>query len=445
MAKKQPKKETPQDTIPLIAALTSDWHFMHNAWRHRPEICGDAAASLEQVLDYVRYYKLPIIAAGDLLDNTRPTSSVISSLWDTLGNRGISGFHINGNHDKVKPSWLTALDGIFLHEYTGRAGWIDLTEIPPPEVPGCPDEWKVFPSQTDGIKHVPQNAAEKWTQELQAWTPPTTKWCAYGIDYVETADQLQEKLNELEPHLRKDTKNLLVLHQGVEGLIPKMKAELSDGMIPDGVDIVLCGHTHISKVLFVETKGGKSIPLVSPGSLHMCSIDEDPRKKCYFLGADGSVWSVPVFTRRVITVNFSGCAESEIRETAIKVVASLKKKDDSKKAEIRKKLGAPLLRVVYDTSTAPKIRSIFETALREAEVEAHLFYKNNAEKVSNDLDSVAQDGIDTSFVNSGFDYAKAAFQKLEKDKKVRRIVEAMLESQPSQESYDTLKQEFVKK
>jgi len=46
---------------------------------------------------------------------------------------------------------------------------------------------------------------------------------------------------------------------------------------------------------------------------------------------------------------------------------------------------------VNDTSTAPKIRSIFETALREAGVEAHLFYKNNAEKVANDLDSVVQD------------------------------------------------------
>jgi len=428
-----------QNTLTLIAILTADWHFVHNNWRHRPEINGDAWTSLAQVKYCEHAFGIPLIGAGDLLDSARPPSVIVGGLREVLSEyRTVShGLYINGNHDKVKPSWINVLYGdAEYHDRSRWEGWHDLTKNPGRIQFGSP-------SYTVGIEKGVAQFKPKWTQECPAWTEPTDQWCAYGIDYVETSDLLQEKLDELEPNIRQDTKNLLVLHQGVEGLLPKMAVELFDGMIPDGIDIVLCGHTHIAKVLEITTKSGRSIPLVSPGSLHLCSIDEDPRKKLYFLCNDGSVWSIPLVTRRVISVNFSGSTESEIRETAVKVIASLNRKEKPATAKLREKINVPLLRVVYDTSTAPKVRSIFETALRNAGATAHLFYKNNAEKISNSLNTVVQDGMDTSFIHSGFDYAKAAFQKLEKDKKVRQIVENLLDRQPSQENYDTLKEDFI--
>jgi hypothetical protein len=61
------------------------------------------------------------------------------------------------------------------------------------------------------------------------------------------------------------------------------------------------------------------------------------------------------------------------------------------------------------------------------------------------LETVVEDGMDSSFVTSSFDYAKATFQSLETDRKVRRIVETMLENQPSQETYTQLKEKFLGK
>jgi hypothetical protein len=180
--------------------------------------------------------------------------------------------------------------------------------------------------------------------------------------------------------------------------------------------------------------------LVSPGSLHLCSIDENPKKKLYFLGADGSIWSAPLVSRRVISANFVGGTESEIREKTLKIVASLQQ-GRVRPDEIKE----PIVRVIYDGATAPKMRTIFETALRDSGSNAHVFYTNRAEKVSNDLETVVEDGMDSSFVTSSFDYAKATFQSLETDRKVRRIVETMLESQPSQETYTQLKEKFLRK
>jgi len=93
----------------------------------------------------------------------------------------------------------------------------------------------------------------------------------------------------------------------------------------------------------------------------------------------------------------------------------------------------------------PKMRTIFETALRDADGKAYVFYTNRAEKVANGLETLMEDGMDSSFVTSSFDYAKAAFQNLETDRKVRRIVETMLETQPSQETYTQLKEKFSNK
>jgi hypothetical protein len=142
-------------------------------------------------------------------------------------------------------------------------------------------------------------------------------------------------------------------------------------------------------------------------------------------------------TRRVITANFVGGTESEIREETLKIVASLQQ------GRVRSSvIQIPIIRVIYDGATAPKIRIIFETALRDADGKAHVFYTNRAEKITNDLETIVEDGMDSSFVTSSFDYAKATFQSLETDKKVRRIVETMLEAQPSQETYTQLKDKF---
>jgi len=412
----------------LIAILTADWHFMPHAWRHRPEICHDAWVSLDQLSKYSwQGMDLPIIAAGDLLDTARPTSEVLSQLREAMNvDQYVEhrGFCINGNHDKSDPSWMEIL---FPSE--PRRSWTHLSK----QKNGC---------MLRSRRRLPSEDGKVWTLETPPLPDPLSKWCVYGIDYVETREQLQEKLDALEPQLGWVSHNLLVLHQGVEGIIPKMSAELSDGMIPDNVDMVLCGHAHVSKVVSIETKSGNSIPLLSPGSIHMCSIDEDPKKKVYFLAQDGSIWSVPITVRRTVIGDFSGGTESEIREKSIKIAAALRKKAKPEVEQIREKISTPLVRIIYDGATVPKARSIFEMALREAGVEAHVFYKNKAEKITDDMDVIVEEGMSTSFVASSFDYAKTAFQTMEKDKIVRKIVETMLDTEPSQENYTNLKGEF---
>jgi DNA repair exonuclease SbcCD nuclease subunit len=402
--------------VPIIAVLTADWHLCHNTWRHRPEIFGDALCAAEQVASYAKKFGSPIIAAGDIFDSTRPSSQMLGDLRKIL--HGSIGYFINGNHDKVSPSWMTLID---TGTVEGRTFWYDLGVESYPLYEGK----KIDPEESGFLQEHPGWSADQW------------RWWAYGVNHVETRDKLQECLDSIERHLSDEQNNLLVLHQGIEGLIPKMSAELFDGMVPDDIDLVLCGHTHINGVMTVKTKGGREIPLVSPGSLHLCSIDEKRKKKLYFLGADGSLWSAPLMTRRVITANFIGGTESEIREETLKIVASLQQ------GRVRSAvIQTPIIRVIYDGATAPKMRTIFETALRDADGKAHVFYTNRAAKIANDLDTVVEDGMDSSFVTSSFDYAKATFQSLETDKKVRRIVETMLETQPSQETYTQLKEKF---
>ena len=164
-------------------------------------------------------------------------------------------------------------------------------------------------------------------------------------------------------------------------------------------------------------------------------------KKLYFLGADSSVWSTPLVTRRVINANFCGSPESDVRMEAIKIAKAVNNPKKERPEEIR----IPIVRIVYDGKTAPKIRTIFGTALQEAEATAHVFYTNKEEKVSEDLHTVVDDGIDSSFTTSSFDHAKATFQKMEKDAHVRRIVEEWLAQEPSQENYDKVKEEILTK
>jgi hypothetical protein len=224
-------------------------------------------------------------------------------------------------------------------------------------------------------------------------------------------------------------------------MVPKMTATLTDGMIPDWIDMILVGHIHLSRIGTLKTKSGREIPFVSPGSLHLCSIDEEPNKKMYFLGSDGSIWSKPLLTRRVIVMDFCGGTETEIRERTIKMAASLQNPKKNRPDTIK----TPIVRVVYDGTTVPKVRSMVETALRNEGVACHLFYSNKAEKVENELNTIVEEGLNSSFMDSGFDHAKTAFQGLERDKIVRNLVETILESPPVQESYQKLKETFSRR
>ena len=241
-----------KNTTSLIAILTADWHLTHNKWKHRPEINGDALCSLKQVVKHAQDFNLPILAAGDIFDTPRPSTGLLRDVRDILfQERAVA--YVNGNHDKVTPPWFEVVLGqrpILNYNRLGVLSHWTLSS-------GCPVE----PEQYNLKNELPGGKKKH-------------AWFVYGIEYVETAEKLQERLDALtEQTAPNPMKHLLVLHQGLEGLIPKMTAELTDGMIPDWVDMVLCGHIHIGTVTTIKTKGGKAIPLVSPGSLHLCAIN----------------------------------------------------------------------------------------------------------------------------------------------------------------------------
>jgi DNA repair exonuclease SbcCD nuclease subunit len=398
-----------------IALITADWHLTHNAWKWRPNLYGDALFGLQQICKTASHYGLPIIAAGDMFDVKRPPLQILLDAKLIIDNT--EGYYIQGNHDKTTPSWMSLI--------SSDTSWWDIVRDTPVLGPSrCPS--------------VPDTG--EWTKERDpSFLKPVNKWTLYGIHYVGSREQLQTELDQLPELNESGVGNILVLHQSCSEVFPMGEPELIDGMIPNDYDLVICGHYHKAMLASIKTKSGDSVPCLSPGGTHLLSIAEDPSKKIYMFCDDGAIYSKKLITRRVIRQDVQNATESEIRQSLVGLVQALKKKKTVKRPP---EIDTPIVYVIYNSATVETLKSIVDTTLKSEGVAAHIFYKDISEKDSYEIE-FADNTEFSATISTGFEYARDVFLQSEQDSNIRRIVESMLDTEPSQESYEQIKNTFL--
>ena len=94
--------------------FAADSHLKKNIWASRPDILYDTFYSFEQLVTYAILHKIPaIVLGGDTLDNTTPSSEVITFLAKEVQRaklHNIKILGIDGNHDGSKTSNTSWLD-----------------------------------------------------------------------------------------------------------------------------------------------------------------------------------------------------------------------------------------------------------------------------------------------------------------------------------------------
>ncbi|NLI62409.1 MAG: exonuclease SbcCD subunit D [Methanosarcinaceae archaeon] len=103
----------------------------------------------------------------------------------------------------------------------------------------------------------------------------------YGIDNLSNARFFAYDSFDLEEYESKyetvDTKNILVLHQLLEPIVPGQPLSINDFLekVSIPVDLVLLGDYHINEVLEIENESGKDIWATYSGSTERCSASEE--------------------------------------------------------------------------------------------------------------------------------------------------------------------------
>jgi len=398
-------------TLP-IAIITGDYHLVSHAWKSRPTLSGDAECALRQVAGLSRKTGLPIIAAGDLFDSKNPGMPNLYPAHRLL--RDTRGYYIQGNHDRQSLPWMLLVAPI----------WTHLEKQP-------------VTLTTNGVKYTEEVIFRDDIMVIPPLFDTNKTWNVYGLDFSSSTDQLRERLDSLAIESRDGKANLLVLHQSTPQTMPMDLNELQDKMVPDAVDLVVVGHCHQAKTFVVTTQSGDVIPAISPGGFHLLSILESPKKQMYVLFSDGSVRTVPLVTRRVLAANLCDKTDSEVREEAAKLRKNIAK-GKKRPVEITK----PIVYARMNESTSQEAERILKSELGES---AHLFFKRERSgEVGGKIDVSRLENIDIArHAELGFEYVRNIFHDHESDTDVREIVEGLLGTDPSLETYQTLKSRFL--
>lgn len=220
-----------------VAIMTSDWHLSEGAWSGPNTPKGDAFTALEYVAGLAKQWQIPILAAGDLFDELKPSSAVLSRTFDIL--RDCEVLYIQGQHEKAYPPWLS-LSGNrqikHMHQQVARVG----------------------PFTVAGMDHVPVTHLEQ------------------AIGLVPQAD-------------------IIMCHQ----VWSEFMGTRGEGNLEEIIDrhcprMVLTGdfHSHLHRIV-------RDTMVYSPGSFCLQEISEERDKRVFFLNDDRTVQSVRLPTRKV--------------------------------------------------------------------------------------------------------------------------------------------------
>jgi len=290
------------------------------AWTSRQSLEGDAYYSFRQIVDYAIEHKLPIIAAGDLIDKQRNESRVVAFLSEQmrrLRDADVWFLYIQGQHEYQPIPWLSAL-----------SDWPDHLDAQVIDLPA-------------GIS-------------------------VGGYDWS-TPDVLEVKLGHGAANA-----DVLVMHQVTQewmgGIAP---GEVAFTQIPDVEALIIGDYHELSGVEHHKGAQGQPLTVLSPGSTCMQSISEPVNKYFYVMYDDLSFEAVPLKTRKVLKPNEIWLPEqldTFVENVGHQLDGAVQRAIDS---EFPGELHKPILYVKYSSQLEDAYRRL-ERAIGDR---AHFFYK----------------------------------------------------------------------
>ena len=264
-----------------IALITADWHIRRRdaAWVRHPNLNGDVAYGLEQLLQIADQYSVQaILAAGDIFDEKPQRSDsllLIRQFLDRCEQRHLSLWYVQGQHEDSTPPVMSAVHSWPLH----------------------------------------MHQQSKLLGEL----------LIHGLDYQHPANV--EAALQAVPQC-----DILLTHQVWQDFMGVQFGDVDSSCVPDHVKMIVTGDLHQT---LIHRHDPADRAIVSPGSLCMQSLGEPANKFVYILHDDLSVHTLALrsracFEHRIDTADeleelLAVWATLEIREDQAGVPDAIKK------------------------------------------------------------------------------------------------------------------------
>ncbi len=200
---------------------------------------------MQQIIDHCEAAELPLIAAGDLFNESHPDSYPVwfaCQQMNRMQAKNLPVYHTQGQHER--------------------------------------------------IRDVPWLSMHPWPIHVHKKSFTINKYKFYGLDYTRP-ESLQVELN----YIPKDT-DIFVAHQvwkDLMGLLTGYECQISD--VPY-VKMVITGDFHSHKTITGIGKSEQVVTMVSPGSTCLQSVAENPLKYFYILNDDLSLTSIKLKARQ---------------------------------------------------------------------------------------------------------------------------------------------------
>ena len=378
-----------------IAVLASDLHLDEYAWADRPSLRGDSKFAFEQIVEFVIENRLPIIAAGDLIDKKRNDAAPIGFLrrqLDMLQEAACPFFFIQGQHELQPEPWVAEIHQwpVWLGERT---------------VAGSP---LVYDLEDSGVSIA-------------------------GIDW-QPRDRVAAELARVPQGV-----TLLVMHQVTSELMGSIcTPELTGDMLPD-VPLLLIGDYHRHVVKSVTNALGNKTTVLSPGSTNVREISEEPHKHFFLLHDDLSVKSVPLRSREFLCRSL--LLPEQVDEFVETIQVELRESQDRAAARwLPGTLTTPVLRVAYE----PGLSDVYARVVRAVGNDAHLFFKELPLLVDEgDEEAIAAEEFREQFAAQGLVGLLPLAVDSVTEPDVYRVAERLLQSDNPAQALSQLREEFL--
>lgn len=243
------------DRSPAFVCL-GDIHLDPVIWRRYRQILGDSFVGFEGFVDTALSLNVPLVILGDLFDTVEPTPELVQFFrgqMDRCVSAQIPVYAIQGNHDKRRTPWYTAIHSHPVH--IGHGAVVNIGDF-----------------------------------------------TVVGFDYAPLAE-IREHLAGLEGTT---LPQVLFLHQAVKQAIAIDGAWNCDlEWVPEGIPLIVMGDIH-SQTEYTVREGQRAY---YTGSSHPRSISEIGPKSCVIVHKDLSVTRSPIPYRRIRKFIVSDAAE----------------------------------------------------------------------------------------------------------------------------------------
>lgn len=288
-----------------VTVVASDWHLAPGAWKRNPAIAGDAYWGLQQAVAACLDRGLPMVAPGDLFDVQHPDAMSLytARTWvDRMKAAGLKVFHVQGQHEYQHP--VPVLNAV--------------------------SDWPVHANKV-------------------AFRLGPLKFV--GLDYM-APDALRAEFADLGV---REGADVLVTHQVWKDLVPWRHNAPAFADIP--YRFTVSGDFHQHKVWAYDGAVSGGV-FMSPGTLCMQALDEEPRKAVYVLYDDLTYESVALSVRPFHSLVLE---TAEDLERAVDGAGRL----CYHPPDLHRDIQRPIVRVRY-ADHLPEAASRLEAALAEA-------------------------------------------------------------------------------